>query len=662
MKNISQFNRFQLAITGGIFLFSIFFFVYKAVFSADIPYIKNDSQAQWIVHPHKFFLGIERSTKEFPVTTRFQKDLKFIKGVEQPVIHIKAHKQAVLFVNNIEITTTNPDYWKKETSVNLSEYLKAGQNQIKIEVTAFPSRGILYAYISGLPYHWGTDSSWYSEKNGTQLARAVVADDTRSDFYNFSQQTTFQHFNSLTPSVILIFLICSVIYFLAHNKIKSKHYSSLPKFFLLMIGFLWVFLFFKKMIHIPFQYGFDSYAHLAYTGYLLMHDSLPIPHNGWQFYQPPLFYIISALTIFLGKGIIPLEYHQIILKLLPFACGLGTVVAIYKLTKILFPDSSLKAIFIVLFAGSLPMNIYISAYYTNEILTSFLLNFAIILSLKIFVEEQAKPVQILFLSIVLGFALLTKYTALPVYIIIFAFIGLKLFFQQNSSYRYSIYCLFLLFLIPAIIAGWFYFRNYFNYGNFLASHPEFRQNSDIFGYWQYPGFHTLNYFLAFGEIFFKPIHAGVYSFWDGLYSTFWGDGFLGGQIANQHKFWNYSYMFSTYLVAFPVMFILLFGFLKSLVCAVRSEDVSQRIQDSFLVCLVCVAVVILFYKTLLFGDYSSTKSFYCLFLLTPLSIFFAQGMEQIYSLLSKRTMIIPRTIVSGWFGLLMVVIWLSFLM
>ena len=140
MKNISQFNRFQLAITGGIFLFSIFFFVYKAVFSADIPYIKNDSQAQWIVHPHKFFLGIKRSTKEFPVTTRFQKDLKFIKGVEQPVIHIKAHKQAVLFVNNIEITTTNPDYWKKETSVNLSEYLKAGQNQIKIEVTAFPSR------------------------------------------------------------------------------------------------------------------------------------------------------------------------------------------------------------------------------------------------------------------------------------------------------------------------------------------------------------------------------------------------------------------------------------------------------------------------------------------------------------------------------------------
>ena len=513
-----------------------------------------------------------------------------------------------------------------------------------------------------MPYRWATDSSWHSETDESLLGRVVVADDTRSDFDNFSQQTTFQHLNSLTPSIIIIFFICSVIYILANYKLRSKYYSSLPKFFLFILSFLWVLLFLKKVIHIPLNYGFDSTDHLDYTDYLLRHVSLPMPHKGWEFYQPPLFYIISALTSFFGKGIIPIDYSHITLKIFPFACGLVTLVAIYKLTKKLFPNSPVKATFVVLFAGSLPMNIYISAYYTNENLTTLLLNFAIIFSLKIFIEEQVKPFQIVFLSIILGFALLTKFTALPVYMIVFVFIGLKLFFQQNSSYRNSFYCLFLLFLIPAIISGWFYFRNYFNYGNLLAYYPDFRQLEDTFSYWQYPGFHTLNYFMKFGEVFFKPIHAGVYSFWDGLYSTLWGDGSFGGRTVAPHMFWNYTYMFSTYLIAFPVIFILLFGFLKSLVCAVRSEDISQRIQHSFLVGLVCVAVVILSYKTLLCGDYSSAKSFYCLFLLTPLSIFFGQGMERIYSLLSKRTMIIPRTIVSGWLGLLMVVIWLSFLM
>jgi 4-amino-4-deoxy-L-arabinose transferase-like glycosyltransferase len=400
-------------------------------------------------------------------------------------------------------------------------------------------------------------------------------------------------------------------------------------------------------------FGFDSPFHLEYTRYLQKHVSLPMPHDGWEFYQPPLFYMISAFTNIL------FNYNIISLKLLPFACGLGTVIAIYKLTKKLFPDCTSKVTFAVLFAGSLPMNIYISAYYTNENLTSFLLNLTIMLSLIILNEEQVKLVQVLSLSFVMGFALLTKYTALPIYFIVFIFIALKLFSQKNVPYRNSIYYLFLFILIPVTISGWFYFRNYLNYGNFLASHPDFRQ---YFSYWQYPGFHTLNYFMVFGEVFIKPIHAGVYSFWDSLYSTLFGDGSLGGVTGRPHTFWNYKYMISTYLIAFPVLFILLIGFLKSLICAFLIKDNSKQFQHLFLVFLVCIAGIILFYKALIFGDYSSAKSFYCLFLITPLSIFFAQGMEQIYWKPLKGIMMILRTIISGWFGTFIIFIWLGFIM
>jgi len=660
MKNLNQFNRYQLAFICGLLLCCFCFFALIG-FSPDIPYLKNDSKAQWIIHPDKLNFLLVSSSKEFPVTTRFQKELNFIKGMEHPVLYIKAYKQAVLFINGIKITTTNPDNWKKETLIDLAEHLEAGINRIAIEVTAFPGRGILYAYISGLSYRWATDSSWYSETEESLPVRAIVADDTQSNFDNFSQETTFKYLSFLTPSIIIIFFICAVFYVVGHYSLKSKYYSSLPKFFLLILSFFWLVFFFKKVISIPFDYGFDSLRHLDYTYYILENIGLPTPHEGWEFYQPPLFYTISALTFFLGKNFIHFEYNHILLKLFPFACGFGTVVAIYKLLKTMFPNSTIKVVFAILFAGSVPMNIYISAYYTNENLTTFLLNLAIIYSLKIFIEEQVKPTQIVLLSIVLGCALLTKYTALSVYIIIFAFIVLKILSQQNSSYKSSFYCLFLLLLIPAIISGWFYFRNYLNYGNLLASHPDFRQNEDMFRYWQYPGFHTLNYFMTFGQVFYKPIHAGVYSFWDGLYSTFFGDGSLGGKALSPHMFWNYPYMFSTYLIAFPVLFVLLFGFWKSLVCAVRSENIGQRIQHTFLVFITCGSVFTPLYTVLLFGNFSSAKSFYCLFLLTPLSIFFGQGMEQIYNLTSKHTKIVPQTIVSGWFGLLIVVIWLSFL-
>jgi len=660
MKNINQFNKFQSAITFGILLFAVIFFAYKTKFSPDISYVSNDSQAQWIVHPEKLWLGINKIYKNSFRTIRFTKELNLRESTKQPVIHIKAHKQAILFVDNIQVATTKPDNWKKETRVNLSEHLKVGKNNITIEVQAFYGKEMLYAFISGLPNHWATDSSWHSEVNGKPPVKAIIANDTQSDFnFNF-QQAPLENLLSHALPIILVFLFSAVICVIAHYKLKPKHYSSLPKIALVILCLLWVSLFFKKTIYLSLLQGYDSEAHLEHTNYLLKNFELPWAHNGWEFYQPPLFYIISAITRIFGNAIIPPDYNIITIKLLPFVCGLGTVVAIYQLAKTRLIGSPIKAFLVVLFAGSLPMNIYISAYYTNEILASFLLNLVIIFSLKTFSEDQIKPALVLPLSIVMGFGLLTKLTAFPIYIIISGFISLKLFFQRNTSFGNSIKCLSIIFLIPAIISGWFYFRNYLNYGKFLVSHHKDFLFENQWSFWQYPGYHTLDYFLKFGEVFSKPFYAGIYSFWDGLYSTLWGDGFLGA-FMDPIKSWNWNYMSITYLIAFPAMLILLFGFWKSLACAVRGEDINTRIQHSFLVYLVFVALFFLIYVNLLNASYATTKSFYCLFLLTPLSVFFAQGLEQIQSLLPPHRPLIPGIIFYGWFGTLIGVIWISFL-
>ncbi|HZU82275.1 MAG TPA: hypothetical protein VE987_05135 [Polyangiaceae bacterium] len=40
----------------------------------------------------------------------------------------------------------------------------------------------------------------------------------------------------------------------------------------------------------------DVDGHLAYIQYLLEHHALPPPYAGWQFYQPPLYYVLAALS------------------------------------------------------------------------------------------------------------------------------------------------------------------------------------------------------------------------------------------------------------------------------------------------------------------------------------------------------------------------------
>ena len=135
-----------------------------------------------------------------------------------------------------------------------------------------------------------------------------------------------------------------------------------------------------------------------------------------------------------------------------------------------------------------------------------------------------------------------------------------------------------------------------------------------------------------------PYLAGFHSFWDGLYSTFWGDGGIAGRVypADRHGLWSYDFMSAGYLLAIPATLLLLLGALRALGMALRDPDHRRRIAFSFLLTASWAVFFSLGFLTLRLPFFAQAKASYALCLITPLSLFFALGADRLDAALAER--------------------------
>src|SRR5262249_13035483 len=136
-------------------------------------------------------------------------------------------------------------------------------------------------------------------------------------------------------------------------------------------------LFVAKFRHIPVETGFDAFGHLENIDHLVKEGRLLRPDERWSSHHPPLFYLLAGWLQRLSAGVWPAG-RILALKLVPFLSGLGTVWAAYYLARRVFPTSPGRVLAAVLVAGTLPMNVYLAAYVSNESLHGCLASFCIV--------------------------------------------------------------------------------------------------------------------------------------------------------------------------------------------------------------------------------------------------------------------------------------------
>src|SRR5207253_8317317 len=135
-------------------------------------------------------------------------------------------------------------------------------------------------------------------------------------------------------------------------------------------------------------------------------------------------------------------------------------------------------------------------------------------------------------------------------------------------------------------------------------------------------YHTIPYFARFGQSLVRPLFSATASFFDGLYSTLWGDGLCSGvSDLSVRPPWNYNLMCAGYLLSLLPTLLLFIGAMTSVWQLFREPRSDILI---FVGLSLAVAMALLYYN-LKVPCYGSAKAFYGLSALVPLGFFAATG-------------------------------------
>jgi len=539
--------------------------------------------------------------------------------------------------------------------VDLTSWLGPGENEIRVDVARATGPALLEVRGEASP-GFETGPAWQVRIDGEPQGAAVAADDTRRNPAALSVETPLEAAGRVAPAWALLFALGAGGWLLTRRASRRDmlrasgrptrrcgHVASLPVTALALAAAGWAFVFATKAAHIPAAVGFDARHHLYYSAWIREKLALPLATDGWSTYHPPLFHALSALAL-------PQSGEPVgaALKLLPFLGGFAVVLASFLLARRLVPDDAVAQLLAVGFAAVLPVNLTSAAYFSNEPLHAGLASLALWLAVAALLSERLEVRRIALLGLVLGLAALTKFTALLLIPACALLVGARVFTLDRVGATRAVGASAALLGTALLVCGWFYARSWILLGDPVIGNWSLPGEDQR--WWQQPGFHTPAYYARFGEALVHPYLAGFHSFWDSLYSTFWGDGFIAGRTdpARRHDFWNYDFMSAGYLAALPATALCLLGAMRSLRLALADADPRRRLAHALLLLCVWSLALAFFALTLQLPFFAQAKAAYLLPATPALALWFALGTRTLDDALARRGWAAARAALAGW--------------
>ena len=490
---------------------------------------------------------------------------------------------------------------------------------MEVENDVGPPAFMLESDISGLC----SDASWLATVDGVHWRSAKLA--TEIDHSNLSGKvaTPFRSLLDRGTEILLLFALGMMTAFVGPRMLSDKYKKyALPTFRLMLLATLGC-IYWHNFPLVSYATGMDVSSHYAYLDYLLSKRSLPSAYDGWQMFQPPFTYLLNALVINVVHIFAPDVSLEASARSVTMGIALLTAYFGSRAVEVALGDRGIVQWFGVALAIAMPVAIYMAHTFGNEPYFAFL---GVMIFYWIICHMDAKKnysglKEWTALGILCGLALLAKVTAL----ILCAVVVLVLLRAQIRNGRrwheiwklFGVYCFWIV-----LIAGWWYLRNFMEYGRPFIGGWESRPGME---WWQYPGYRSLGNLYEFGGVLAHSIYAGVSSFLDGVYSSLWGDGYLSGivQFASAPH-WNFKGMQSLYLLALPIMFAIAVGMIRVL-SKQKSGALGIALEFSALGLILLLGAMFYMYATI--PIYSSAKASYMLVLVPGIAILAAWGIE-----------------------------------
>ncbi|HWQ91030.1 MAG TPA: hypothetical protein VN673_05110 [Clostridia bacterium] len=630
-----------------------------------IPFLSQSGAESWIVYPKPPDANPHRAAA---LPAEFRHVFTLAAPGSSATISARAFGQGILLINgHPALSLADPD-WKKPRTADVTALLQTGTNTILVTVSnrfGPPALALSLQLDGQLVAVTGVPNQWEASLAGAVWAPAVLATTPPAirpgnDLYG--RPSILESLRRAWPK-LLVLIVISALVLLGFHRLMTSHMLPHPNLLrgladpavaaLTFALLAWVLLFANNLVQIAPLFGFDRDGHTEYINFILEKGALPLATDGWQMYQPPLYYLISAALLFPIDLSASSDAAIIILRAFSGVIGLVHILLLFLSFRLLFPGQPSKQALGILLGAFLPAHLYVSHHVTNETLAACLSTAAIYFALR--VMRAAGPTARLSVAAgaFLGLALLTKFSAvLIVPFVIFALCWRGAVPQPGQeSVRLNIRNSLLALTALLVVCGWHYARVWHHFGNPLIGNWD---PSLPFAWWQEPGYRTGAWFTRFGQAWVTPMFSSIYSFIDGLYSSVWGDALGSGSSRLLFRpQWDHDLANIGYVLALMPTLLFLAGAIKAGARVVRRPGPELLMLGAILSGFAFGLV----YMSLRVPSYAQVKAFYALPALLPGCFIVVLGWEWLTERVGRLRPVLWLVIVT-WGATVFVTFWI----
>jgi hypothetical protein len=612
--------------------------IWRLLQSDRVIVLCNDGPARWIRADQRFDVG---SRQNISTATVFSLPIQIQPAGPGPslVLEVMAFRRVVVELDGGQLFDSGAPNsgWKILHRLPIPEGIAPGPHVLRCRVTNDGGPSLLRLKCTEAGFD--SNSNWSASTDGVTFKPAVPAD-------QIWEPTIASHYLPDRREMILLLPLLAVFFavgmVLAARRSKSPSVVWSGRFRWILLGAL-LLLAWNNIFKVPRFSGYDLDGHYQYIDFVASHLSLPRPDLGWQTFQSPLYYILSAaLSRLLTKLGATAASMPFLLRTIPLACGAAMVEIGYRAGRLVFPDRGDLQMITTAFAGLVPVNIYMAQTVSNEPLAAVLSGVLLLIILRMMVDNQQAQSLVsehgsggvsernsgtpkprhshtskawpALAGAALGAAFLAKINTVLWVIPLMAAMAIALR-RTRANWTAWIAAAGIVAGTGMLCGGWLIVRNIR-----LIGKPFYLQ-STVAGssWWQDPGYRVPSNFFEFGHVFSRPAHNGNASVWDSIYGTLFGAGLPSGPIP-----WNLGLMWhGLWLGLIPS--ILIFGGMIRAVFGNGTEPARTCLRVAMFTVGCFVAAILYVYLTL--PVFSCGKASYMLGTMPCLGLLAANGFD-----------------------------------
>jgi cytochrome c-type biogenesis protein CcmH/NrfG len=599
---------------------------WNCLFNPKIRFL-TPGPGQWIVYPVP---AEGHSYPGFELAGTFRRTFVLPEKPAAALLSWRCSTGGQVYVNGAAVPPAASDFgnWKKTLRSDIGPFLHQGSNQISVIVVNQLGPPALSLALKCGNFSLASDETWEVSISGSDWRAAQSASATpKAGKGNplYFLETTSGAWHRCWPWLCLFAAtsLCGValLQYYFGRVTSAGPTVRFPKMILVVLAAAWLLLFLHNFPLLPPAVGFDGTSHLDYVRYIQEYKILPSAWEGWEMFQAPLYYLISAGLLGFAHCGAYQPSGMMFLRFLSLVIGVANMVLVFIGLRLIFPGDWKKPLAGLVLAAFLPAQIYLLHYTTNETLSAMFVTGGLCLTLYLLRADRPRWGWYGALGIVLGLALFSKASAVPAAAAMMGALALKLMLHREKSARVWLGVIGAPLLICLLVGGWHYLRLWREYGDPLAGAWDPKV---VEPWWQAKGLQTPAYYFSFGDSLTRPFYSGLHSFWDALYTTLWGDGLLGGAADTWARPpWNYDLMAVGFILALVPTALVLTGLARVLAMSWRAASLTWLLFLG-LGWLFAFAILDLSLKM---PSYGHVKAFFGLPVLLPFCALGALGFE-----------------------------------